>query len=200
MPYVLKKLDLASFYREEWEEHLKVATQSLQTLEGVFQNLYDVCLRSLAQGGKLLFFGNGGSAADAQHLATELTVRFKENRPPLPALALTTDTSTLTAIPNDFSFEILFSRQIEAIGRPGDVAIGISTSGRSANITKALTVAKERGLVAAALSGKGGGDLVGIADPLLIVPSNTTSRIQEMHITLGQMLCGALEKGLGLVG
>ena len=128
-----------------------------------------------------------------------MTVRYKENRPAIPALALTTDTSALTATPNDFSFEVLFSRQIEALGQPGDVALGISTSGKSPNVIKALQVARELDLIPAALSGKDGGDLIGLADPLLIVPSHTTSRIQEMHITLGQMLCGALEKGLGLV-
>jgi len=191
--------DLSDFYQSEFAEHLAITQKTLQSLEKSFIHLYKVCLISVKKGGKILFFGNGGSAADSQHLATELTVRYKENRPAIPALALTTDTSALTAIANDFSFEELFSRQIEALGNPGDVAIGISTSGRSPNITKALKKAKELGLIAASLSGKDGGELVGTAEPLLIVPSQTTSRIQEMHITLGQMLCGALEKGLGLV-
>jgi D-sedoheptulose 7-phosphate isomerase len=146
-----------------------------------------------------MFFGNGGSAADAQHLATELTVRYVRNREPIAAIALTTDTSALTAIGNDFSFDQLFARQLSALGKRGDVAIGISTSGRSANVIQALRVARELGIVAAALTGRDGGDLVGLADPILIVPSETTSRIQEMHITLGQMLCGALERGLGPV-
>lgn len=191
--------DLNAFYQSEFAEHQQVTQDTLKALEGDFIHLYNVCLKAIRQGNKILFFGNGGSAADAQHLATELTVRYKENRPAIPALALTTDTSALTATPNDFSFEVIFSRQIEALGQPGDVALGISTSGKSPNIIKALQVARDLDLVPAALSGKGGGDLVGLADPLLIVPSNTTSRIQEMHITLGQMLCGALEKGLGLV-
>ncbi len=191
--------DLSAFYKSEFQEHKQVVDETLASLEDDFIRLYEVCLNAIKKGNKILFFGNGGSAADSQHLATELTIRYKENRPAIPALALTTDSSALTATPNDFSFEVIFSRQIEALGQPGDVAIGISTSGKSPNIIKALQVAKELGLVPVALSGKGGGDLVGLANPLLIVPSNTTSRIQEIHITLGQMLCGALEKGLGLV-
>ena len=143
-----------------------------------------------------MFFGNGGSAADAQHLATELVVKYERVRPALAALALTTDTSALTAIANDFGFEQVFARQIEALGKPGDVAIGISTSGKSANVAAALGTARKMGLVAAAFSGGDGGDLRGLADPLLIVPSQNTARIQEMHIALGQMLCGALEAGL----
>ena len=153
----------------------------------------------MKEGGKILFFGNGGSAADCQHLATELTVRYKADRAPIAAIALTTDTSALTAGANDMGFDQVFARQICALGRPGDVAIGISTSGESANVIEALKTAREMGLVAAGLGGKGGGRMVGLADPLLIVPSDVTARIQEMHITLGQMLCGALEVDLGLV-
>ena len=128
-----------------------------------------------------------------------MTVRYKTNRAALAALALTTDTSALTAIGNDFGFEDLFSRQLEALGKPGDVAIGITTSGKSPNIVKALKQARQMGVIAAAFGGKGGGDLLGIADPYLVVPSDTTARIQEMHIMLGQMLCGAIEIELGLV-
>jgi len=154
---------------------------------------------ALEGGGKLLFFGNGGSAGDAQHLATELTVRYIRDRAPIPAIALTTDTSALTAIGNDLGYDQVFSRQVQALGRAGDLAIGISTSGRSRNVLRALEVARELGLGAAGLSGGDGGSLPGLADPLVIVPSRTTARIQEMHITLGQMLCGALERKLGLV-
>ena len=191
--------DLAQFYTMELQEHLEVARKTAELLREDFIRWYTVCLDALRQGNKLLLCGNGGSAADAQHLATEFTVRYKENRPAIAALALTTDTSALTAIGNDYSFEDLFSRQLEALGQPGDILIAISTSGKSPNIIKALKTAQKLGLIPTALSGKDGGDLVGLAEPLLIVPSNTTSRIQEMHITLGQMLCGALEKGLGLV-
>jgi len=125
-------------------------------------------------------------------------VRYKKDRAAIAALALTTDTSALTAIGNDFGFEQLFTRQVEALGRAGDVAIGISASGRSANVINGLKTAKANGLTAAALGGGDGGDLVGLADPLLIIPSTTTARIQEMHIAVGQMLCGAMEMELGL--
>lgn len=188
------------FFAREFAEHLDVTQNTRKTCEQSFSELVEVCINSLKKGGKLIFFGNGGSAADAQHLATELTIRYVKNRIPIAALALTTDTSALTACGNDLGFEFLFSRQLEALGKPGDVAIGISTSGKSPNVIKTLEVAKKMQIVPAALSGKEGGDLKGLADPLLIVPSHTTSRIQEMHITLGQMLCGALEQELGLVG
>ena len=192
-------MNLDSFYDAEFAEHLRVAQATGRELRQPFQALVACCLKSLRGGGKLMLFGNGGSAADAQHLATELTVRYKTNRKAIAAIALTTDTSALTAIGNDLGFDALFARQIEALGKPGDVAIAISTSGKSPNILQALRQAKAMGLVAAALGGKGGGDMAGVADPLLVVPSDTTARIQEMHITLGQMLCGALEIELGLV-
>ena len=157
------------------------------------------CARAVQGGGKLMFFGNGGSAGDAQHLATELTIRYKKDRAAIAALALTTDTSTLTAAGNDLGFDRIFARQIEALGHPGDVAVAISTSGKSPNVIAALRQAKAMGLVTIALGGKDGGDMVALADHALIVPSDTTARIQEMHIMLGQMLCGALEIELGLV-
>lgn len=192
-------MDLEQFYAAEFAEHALVAQATARDLRQPFEALVACCLRAVRGGGKIMFFGNGGSAADAQHLATELTVRYKSNRKAIAAIALTTDTSALTAIGNDLGFDELFARQIEALGKPGDVAIAISTSGKSPNIIRGLKQAKAMGLVAAALGGKGGGDMRGIADPLLIVPSETTARIQEMHITLGQMLCGALEIELGLV-
>jgi D-sedoheptulose 7-phosphate isomerase len=188
---------VSSFFDDEFEEHASVVAATRAELRAPFDALVDVCADSLAAGGKILFFGNGGSAADAQHLATELAVRYIGDRPAIAALALTTDTSALTAIGNDLGFEQLFARQIEAVGKAGDVAIGITTSGTSANVLAGLERAKGMGLVAAALTGRQGGKLPGLADPLLIVPSATTARIQEMHILLGQMLCGALEKRLG---
>jgi D-sedoheptulose 7-phosphate isomerase len=191
-------LDLDRFFDSELDEHLAVAQATRAALRAPFARLVEVCAGALRDGGKLMFFGNGGSAADAQHLATELTVRYKSDRAAVAAIALTTDTSALTAIGNDFGFDQLFSRQIEALGVPGDVAIGISTSGRSPNIIRALETACGGGLVAAGFGGKDGGEMAEYADPLLIVPSDTTARIQEMHIMLGQMLCGALEIELGL--
>lgn len=192
-------MDLKAFYRAELDEHAEVLRQTLAQCEKPFLRLCETAATALKGGGKLLFFGNGGSAGDAQHLATELAVRYVRDRAPISAIALTTDTSALTAIGNDMGFDQLFARQVQALGRPGDLAIGISTSGHSRNVIRGLEVARELGLGAAALSGNDGGMLPGIADPLLIVPSRITARIQEMHITLGQMLCGALERMLGLV-
>jgi len=191
--------NLNDYFEAEFDEHAAVVAATRAALAASFARLVAVSLTALEGGGKILLFGNGGSAADAQHLATELTVRYVRDREPIAALALTTDSSALTAIGNDLGFEELFARQLRALGRPGDVALGITTSGRSPNVVRALQAARDGGLVPAALSGGDGGALPGLADPLLIVPSRTTARIQEMHITLGQMLCGALERGLGLV-
>ena len=192
-------MDLAAFFKAEFAEHHDTARRTEAALSGAFAGLVSACVKSIRAGGKLMLFGNGGSAADAQHLATELTVRYKSDRAAIAAVALTTDTSALTAAGNDLGFDRVFARQIEALGRPDDVAIAISTSGKSPNVIAALRQAKAMKLVTAALGGKGGGDLAGLADHLLMVPSDTTARIQEMHITLGQMLCGALEIELGLV-
>jgi len=190
-------MDLAALFKSEFAEHADVARRTEADLSGKFANLAAACTKSIRAGGKLLFFGNGGSAADAQHLATELTVRYKADRAAIAAIALTTDGSALTAAGNDLGFDRIFARQIEALGRPGDVAIAISTSGKSPNVIAALKQARAMGLVTAAFGGKGGGDLVGLADHLLVVPSTTTARIQEMHITIGQILCAALEVELG---
>ena len=194
-------LDLDAFFKMEFAEHHDVARRTEAALSNAFAGLVAACVTTIRGGGKIMLFGNGGSAGDAQHLATELTVRYKKDRAPIAALALTTDTSALTAAGNDLGFEQIFARQIEALGKPGDVAIAISTSGKSPNVIVALKQAKAMKLVTAALGGKGGGDLAGLAglaDHLLVVPSDSTARIQEMHITLGQMLCGALEIELGL--
>lgn len=191
--------DLDSFWTSESREHIETAEKTFATLKGDFSTLLSACETSITSGGKILFFGNGGSAADAQHLATELTVRYSKNRKPIAALALTTDTSALTAIGNDFGFEDLFARQIEALGNPGDVALGISTSGKSPNVLKALKTARAQNLKTVGFTGQNGGDMASLCDILIKIPSPITARIQEMHITLGQMLCGALEKKLGLV-
>ncbi len=193
------EIDLDAFFKAEFAEHQSVAAATAAALAEPFGRLVDCGIQAIRGGGKVLLFGNGGSAGDAQHLATELTIRYIRDREPIAAIALTTDSSALTAAGNDLGFDQVFARQIRALGRPGDLALGISTSGRSPNVLRGLEAARELGLVAAALSGRDGGELVGLADPLLIVPSATTSRIQEMHITLGQMFCGALERALGLV-
>lgn len=195
----MQPADLEAFFAAEFAEHGAVAKATEAALLAPFTALVEACHRAVSDGGKILFFGNGGSAGDAQHLATELAVRYVEDRAPIAGIALTTDSSAITAIGNDLGFENLFARQIRALGKPGDVALGITTSGKSRNVLRGLETAGEMGLVAAALSGRDGGDLPGLANPLLIVPSDVTARIQEMHITLGQMLCGALEQRLGLV-
>ena len=190
-------MDLDAFFDREFDEHEAVLRATRDALGDTFAALCAAAQTALSAGNKILFFGNGGSAADAQHLATELVVRYKINRAPLAAIALTTDSSLLTAGANDFGYDTIFECQVRALGQPGDVAIGITTSGNSPNVTRALQVAREIGMTAAAFAGKDGGDLVGLADPLLIVPSNSTARIQEMHIMIGHMLCDVLEQTCG---
>ena len=154
---------------------------------------------SLRSGGKVLFCGNGGSAADSQHIAAELVGRFVKERMPLAALALTTDTSILTAIGNDYSYDEVFARQVRACGRPGDCLIGISTSGNSENVLQAFEVARQLSMSTVALLGRDGGRSKGVADAEIIVPSDTTARIQEAHIFIGHVLCEGIEHELGLV-
>lgn len=192
-------MDVEAFFRSELREHAAVVAEAERALAGAFAAMLRSWVETARRGGTFLFFGNGGSAGDAQHLAAELTVRYRQDRAPIAAIALTTDSSALTAIGNDLGFERLFARQVEALGRPGDLALGITTSGRSPNVIAALRQARAQGLVAAALTGGDAGDLRGLAEPLIVVPSTVTARIQELHITLGQMLCAALERELGLV-
>ena len=191
---------VAAEFRAEFARHISVAQATVAKLEPLFLRLVTLAAATLVSGGKLIFFGNGGSAADAQHLAAELTIRYHVDRRALAAVALGADGVLLTAAGNDIGFEQIFARQIEALGRPGDLAIALSTSGRSRNIINGLHAARAGGLSAAALGGGDGGDLAGIADPVLLVPASETCRIQEMHITLGHMLCAALERELGLSG
>jgi len=154
------------------------------------------CVRSLSSGGKILLVGNGGSAADAQHIAGELVSRFAFDRPGLPALALTTDTSILTAIGNDYGYERLFARQVQAHGRQGDVLIAYSTSGKSPNILAALQEAREHALVTIGLTGNRGGPMGSLCDHYFKVPSDDTPRIQEGHAILGHILCGLIEEAI----
>jgi D-sedoheptulose 7-phosphate isomerase len=148
---------------------------------------------TLAAGGKLLIFGNGGSAADAQHMAAEFINRFQVERQPLPAIALTTDTSVITSIGNDYGFDQIFSKQVQALGRAGDVALGISTSGKSPNVLRAIQTAAAQGLTTIALTG-GSGDLAAHADLAFCVPSAVTARVQEAHITLVHIWCDLVER------
>ena len=174
---------------KELEAHRKVLEQTVAGLQHFIYTAGVIVTEALEAGNKILLCGNGGSAADAQHIAAELTGRYKVERRGLPAIALTTDTSALTAIANDYGYEQVFARQIEALARSGDVIIGISTSGNSPNVVYALERAKEIGCKAIGLSGKGGGEMNNVCDLNIIVPSDDTARIQEMHILIGHILC-----------
>jgi len=165
-------------------------------LHAAMATVAGVCIAALRQGNKILFAGNGGSAADAQHLAGELVSRFNYDRPGLAAFSLSTDTSVLTAIGNDYGYERLFARQIEAIGQAGDILFAISTSGRSPNILNAVQVARAKGLVTVGLTGRGGGALATLCDHCLRTPSDSTPRIQEGHITIGHTICYLIEQQL----
>ena len=161
--------------------------------------LVEWTIETFRSGGKVLIFGNGGSAADAQHVAAEFVNRFKIDRHPLPAIALTTDSSVLTSIGNDFSFDMIFVKQIQALGKPGDLALGISTSGNSPNVLQAISTAKEMGLRTAALTGGSsspGGKIGAIADLVLNVPTDNTPHIQEAHLWVEHILCELVEKEL----
>jgi Phosphoheptose isomerase len=187
-------MDSRQFLAEQFAEHEQGLAATLAAVSGPFARLVDCCARALEAGGRILFFGNGGSAADAQHLAAELVVRYRVNGRALASVALTTDTSILTACANDYSYDEIFSRQVEALMRPEDVAIGITTSGNSPNVLKALEAARALGGTAAGFTGRDGGRMVGLADPLIVVPSPVTARIQEMHILIGHALCDLLER------
>ena len=154
----------------------------------------ELMIAAIKQGHKILFFGNGGSATDASHLAAELVNRFAKNRRALPAIALTTDMSVITSIGNDSDFSEIFSRQIQALGQKGDVAIAISTSGKSPNVLKGVEAARSRGITTIGFTGGDGGPLAQRADHAFIVPSKVTARIQETHITLGHVICGLIEE------
>jgi len=192
-------MNIKTYYDSELTQHAEVLSKAREELFEPFARLVADCVKAIKKGNKLLLFGNGGSASDAQHIVAEFIVRFENKRSAIPAIALTTNTSTLTAIGNDFGFENLFSRQVEALCVRGDVAIGISTSGNSENVIRGLKAAKQIGATTAALGGGDGGRMKDFVDNIIIVPSRVTARIQEMHIIIGHMLCGAIERELGLV-
>ncbi|NQY25706.1 MAG: SIS domain-containing protein [Piscirickettsiaceae bacterium] len=170
--------------------------EDLYALEPQVSILINTIRNSLASGNKVLFFGNGGSASDAQHLAAEFVVRYYKQRAPLAAIALTTDTSIITAHGNDFSFDTIFDRQIQALAKQGDVAIGLSTSGNSANVINGLNTAKQAGCTTIAFTGIDGGQLRESTDSCICIPSDETARVQEGHIIIGHYICEALDKDL----
>jgi len=172
------------------EAFAKISTSELKN----FNKLCLLSVQQIKKGNKIIFFGNGGSASDAQHLATEIVVRYQKNRKALPAISLATDTSILTAIGNDFGFEKIFSRQIEALGNKGDIAIAITTSGNSKNLIQACLMAKKKGLFTFCFSGNKGGKLKKFVQSPIIIPSKQTSVIQVCEITIGQVLCEYIEK------
>ena len=180
----------------EFTSHLETIKKVIDTMESPLNEASKILVDALKDGHKVLLCGNGGSAADAQHIAAELTGRYKTERRGLPGIALTTDTSALTAIGNDYGYHRVFDRQVEALAHEGDVLIGISTSGNSANIISALRLAKELGCKTLGLSGRDGGSMNEICDINLVVPSNDTPRIQEMHILFGHTLCQIIDNEL----
>ncbi|WP_295271235.1 D-sedoheptulose 7-phosphate isomerase [Veillonella sp.] len=185
--------ELNPIIAERFTDHLDVFGKTMEEMD-VIQLMAERCKEALKAGNKVLFCGNGGSAADAQHLAAELIGRFQKERRSLASIALTTDTSILTAVANDYGYDEVFARQVEGLGRSGDVLIGISTSGNSANVVKAALKARDTGMHTIAFTGEGGGKLKDICDITFAVPSKVTARIQEMHIMVGHIICELVEE------
>ena len=184
---------MQSIIKHEFSEHIKIGQATMQTISTPIEGAARLCINSLKHGGKILILGNGGSAADAQHIAAEMVGRYKNERRSLPAIALTTDTSVLTAISNDDGYENVFIRQVEALGNKGDVVIAISTGGTSINAVNALKVAREMGCKTIGFSGRGGGEFNSFCDINLVVPAEDTARIQEMHILIGHTICQLID-------
>jgi D-sedoheptulose 7-phosphate isomerase len=186
------KEEIAQIFRESADLKLRFIRQNAEVLVQVVRMIVE----AFKSGNKVLLFGNGGSAADAQHIAGEFINRFLIERPPLPAIALTTDTSVLTSISNDYGYADSFSKQVKALGKEGDVAIGISTSGSAANVIKAVKVAREMGIKTVGLSGRDGGELAKAVDLAIVVDAQVTPRIQEVHITIGHVICEMVDRML----
>jgi D-sedoheptulose 7-phosphate isomerase len=186
------KDEIVQSFRESADVKVRFVQQNAEVLARAVKMI----VQAFEAGHKVLLFGNGGSAADAQHIAAEFVNRFLIERPPLPAIALTTDTSILTSVSNDYGYADSFAKQVKALGREGDVAIGISTSGAAANVIKAIQVAKEMGLKTVGLAGQDGGELSKLVDIALVVDSQSVPRIQEVHITIGHVLCQMVDRML----
>jgi len=184
--------DAALIFGKSISDHLEVVRQ-LEHKQALLESIARAMAGTLRAGGKILWCGNGGSAADSQHLAAEIVGRFRRERRGLPSVALTADTSILTAVANDYGYEAVFSRQVEALGMPGDLLVGISTSGNSPNVVAALTAARELGLITVGFTGAGGGKMAAHCDHLLAIAAPETARVQEAHILAGHMLCDWIE-------
>lgn len=185
---------MMTMIHKEINGHKEVVEKTVECLQS---HIYTACIiatETIKNGNKILLFGNGGSAADAQHIAAELSGRYKVERRGLPAIALTTDTSVLTAVGNDFGFERIFDRQVEALGRSGDLLIGLSTSGNSKNVLRALSLGRYMGCKTIGLSGRDGGAMNEFCDINIVIPSEDTPRIQEMHIMIGHIICQAIDQ------
>jgi len=192
------RMNLLQTISVHFKEHLDLIGSISELHSGQISEAATKIAQSLSNDGTIFWCGNGGSAADSQHLAAELVGRFKENRKALRSIALTTDTSVLTCVANDYKYEDIFSRQLEALARDSDLLVAISTSGNSENILRALRVAKELGVKTIALLGKDGGQAKALADHAIVIPSDSTARIQESHILIGHILCDLIEQELGL--
>jgi D-sedoheptulose 7-phosphate isomerase len=192
---ILLAFDPSSVFSQAIEDHLKVI-DSLRDQQSLLQGIAEEVTRAILAGKKILWCGNGGSAADSQHLAAELMGRFRQERCALPSIALTTDTSILTAVGNDYGYEKVFQRQVEALCSRGDVLVGISTSGSSKNVCAALQTARQIGAFTVAFTGQSGGEIAAIAHVALRIPSKDTARIQEGHILCGHMLCDWVERSV----
>lgn len=198
MLYVLQ-MDTSSRIRGHFEESIAAKTASMESLAPAIERAGKLIARKLEAGGKVLSCGNGGSAGDAQHFSSELLNRYEMERPPLAAVALSTDTSTLTSIANDYSYEDIFAKQVSALGSPGDILLAFSTSGNSANVVRAINQAHERGMQVVAMTGRDGGKLaaaLGGEDIELRVPADRTARIQEVHLLLIHCLCDLIDQSL----
>jgi len=187
---------MMSMIENEMNSHKKTIEKTIEELQSYIYTACIIASETINNGGKILLFGNGGSAADAQHIAAELSGRYKRDRRGLPGIALTTDTSVLTAVGNDYGYERVFDRQVEALAREGDLLIGISTSGNSKNVLRALSLGQNMGCKTIGLSGKDGGALNDFCDVNIVVPSDDTPRIQEMHIMIGHIICQAIDDSL----
>ena len=174
------------------DSHKKIF-EAIYDLQFIISDISQICIQALNQGNKIILFGNGGSASDAQHIAAELVGRYKKNRRSLPAIAITTDSSALTAISNDFGYDYVFSRQIESLASSKDIVIGISTSGKSKSVLNGIKKANEKSCITIGLSGNDGGELKEVCQKNLIVPSQNTARIQEMHILIGHIICEIID-------
>lgn len=182
--------------KDTFLESIHIKEELLHNNVSQLIEIAELVIEAIRKGGKLIVFGNGGSASDAQHIAAELVGRFKKERPGMPAIALTTNTSILTALANDYGYDIVFARQVEALGQKNDVVLGISTSGKAKNVAAGIKQAKKMGIKTVALSGGDGGDIAKLADVSLLVPSTSTPRIQEAHITIGHILCELIEQAV----